>query len=320
MKEFKKLTTEKWIENALLVHGNRYDYSKVVYTGTRVKVKIICKVHGEFEQTPNSHTSAGQGCPRCGGTYNYTHDEWVREKVIPVHGERRYTYLTEYKNNSTKISIKCNECGYIFNQTPNTHTDTGGHGCPKCAGKDLTHEEWVTRKVNPVHGKGRYTYLTEYDNVHTKINILCNECGHEFWQKPHIHIYTGAGCPECTLNQTQSKGASKVQSLLESYNLNYEKEKRFNDCRCKNSLPFDFYVPEFNVLIEYDGEQHTRPARFGGMSREQSEEAFEMIKLRDNIKNQYCKDNNIPLLRISHTTKEQDFNNIISTFLRGNTI
>ena len=124
-------TTEEWIENAKNVHGNLYDYSEVVYIDAKVKVRIRCKTHGVFEQTPNNHLT-GYGCIRCGNTYSCTTDEWI-EKAKAVHGDRYDYSSVEYNVGREKVLIRCLVHG-DFLQEANSHLM--GHHCPKCAGRN----------------------------------------------------------------------------------------------------------------------------------------------------------------------------------------
>ena len=89
-------------------------------------------------------------------------------------------------------------------------------------------------------------------------------------------------------------------SLLEKWNYNITRQKIFEDCRDKNCLPFDCYLDDYNVCIEYDGEQHFRPVRFGKQKFQDTLDKFEITKKHDAIKNDYCKKNNIPLIRVPY--------------------
>jgi hypothetical protein len=124
----KKLNTEEFIEKARNVHGDRYNYSIVVYNNKQTKVKIICPIHGDFEQRPDSHLN-GNGCPHCGRKTKTT-KTFIRESNI-VHNDKYNYSLVEYKNNSIKVKIICPEHG-SFEQTPSNHLS--GKGCPKCVG------------------------------------------------------------------------------------------------------------------------------------------------------------------------------------------
>ena len=122
-----KLSTEGFIKKAKEIHGDKYDYSKVDYRGNKIKVTIICSIHGEFEQPPSNHLQ-GQGCPNCGGTVKLTTNEFI-EKARVVHGDLYDYSKVDYKTNRDKVTIICPIHGG-FEQKPSGHLL--GSGCPKC--------------------------------------------------------------------------------------------------------------------------------------------------------------------------------------------
>jgi len=117
-----KLTTREFIEKSIKKHGLMYEYSKVEYEKYETDVCIICKIHGEFKQTPHSHLR-GRGCPFCGKDKtrksNFKTNGEFLNKAKEAHGEK-YEYLEEYKNQKTKIKILCKKHGEFF-QTPKYH-------------------------------------------------------------------------------------------------------------------------------------------------------------------------------------------------------
>ena len=136
-------TTDKFIAKAKEVHVNKYDYSKVKYVRSNVKVCIICPEHGEFEQAPYAHTQ-GYGCPKCGGVYVPTTEEWITS-ARKVHGNNYNYSKVHYVNCMSKVCIICPEHGE-FEQAPYAHTQ--GYGCPKC---NLSHlERSVMNYLNEV--------------------------------------------------------------------------------------------------------------------------------------------------------------------------
>jgi very-short-patch-repair endonuclease len=122
--------------------------------------------------------------------------------------------------------------------------------------------------------------------------MICPEHG-EMDITPREHLI-GVGCIKCK-EAKESNGEKEVRLLLRKSRIKFEPQHRFDDCRHINPLPFDFYIPKYNLCIEYDGRQHYEPIPYFG-----GEEAFEKNQLRDKIKNNYCKDNNIPLIRIRY--------------------
>ena len=188
---FNKSKYSEWLEKSKKFHEDVYDYSKVVFNNLSTKVIIICKVHGEFQQTPSNHTRFG--CSKCYGNYNYTTDEWI-EKAKEVHGNKYDYSKVEYIRSCEEIKIICNACKYEFNQVANAHMQ--GCGCSKCSGNyNYTTEEWV-EKAKEVHGN-KYDYSkAEYINTNTKVKIICSDHG-EFEQTPNCHTSQKQGCPEC---------------------------------------------------------------------------------------------------------------------------
>ena len=184
-------TTEEWITSAHNVHGNKYDYSKVVYVDSKTKVCIICSEHGEFQQLPSQHLS-GRGCPTCGVEKQTSTKEEFIKKAKEIHGDKYDYSKVDYSNAHTKVCIICPNHGEFW-QTPSQHLQ--GDGCPKCGGTCvLTKEEWVAF-ANKVHN-GKYDYSNvEYVNNVTKVCIICPEHG-EYLQRPGDHTQ-GHGCPKC---------------------------------------------------------------------------------------------------------------------------
>lgn len=163
--------------------------------------------------------------------------------------------------------------------------------------KKLTKEKFVA-KANKVHNN-KYDYSKfEYKNSIIKSVIICPIHG-EFKKKPSTHLFLAQGCPSCI----SSKGEDKIEKWLKNNSFNYIKEKRFKGCKDKNELRFDFYLPNYNLCIEYDGQQHFKPLKSicrGSFSIEQANKKFNYIQRHDKLKDDYCKSNNIELIRIHY--------------------
>lgn len=143
--------------------------------------------------------------------------------------------------------------------------------------------------------------LLEYYYKNNNIYIIykCMHCG-EIYNKKFNEVKKLASiCQKCS-DKTQSCISKRVEEYLIKNKLKYIKEYRIDNCRNKNPLPFDFYLPDYDICIEVDGKQHYEPTRFGGVSEEKALDNFKELKNRDNIKTQYCKDNNIKLIRIPY--------------------
>jgi len=191
-----KYTTDEFIENSEKIHGKKYDYSLVEYKNKNEKVKIICLIHGIFEQSPSSHC-IGDGCPSCSNKFGLSKEEFIKRSNIKH--KHKYDYsLTEYKNVTSKVKIICSKHG-IFEQVADSHMR--GKNCKKCSIESRTEKRTMKLsefiiKANKVHNN-KYNYsLTNYKNSQTKIKIICPEHG-IFYQTPASHL-SNIGCPECS--------------------------------------------------------------------------------------------------------------------------
>lgn len=219
--EYKDDKTKKFIRKALRVHGDKYDYSNVVYVKAIENVKIKCRVKGHdiFEQSPHSHLN-GRGCSVCGGNKKLTLEEFI-EKANKVHGDGTYDYSNvEYKNIDTKVCIICNkhEEPYEFLQTPCNHFK--GKGCPKCSGRlKLTTEEFI-RRAKEIHGDTYDYSKSNYIDIKTKICIICNKHKepYEFLQLPEDHIRNGSGCPKCKFEKLIKLRTLTLEEFVEKAN------------------------------------------------------------------------------------------------------
>ena len=296
----KKLTTEEFIERAKEAHGDKYDYSKVKYINSRTKVIIICKKHGEFEQVPAKHLY-GSCCEKCSYEYRANNLKSNNESFINIAKEihkNKYNYShVEYKNAHIKVIIICPIHGK-FKQRPSEHLH--GNGCAKCGIKKVSSAKLLNNNIfisrsELKHGN-KYDYSKiNYVNSKTKVIIICKEHG-EFKQRPAKHIH-GQGCPKCNTY----KGEEKIKLYLKENNVSFTQQKTFKDCKYKALLKFDFYLPDHRALIEFDGEQHFKPVQFAGISLKKAEDNFKEQLIKDAIKDKYCEDNNIELIRIQYT-------------------
>ncbi len=154
--------------------------------------------------------------------------------------------------------------------------------------KAKTTEQFI-KDAKIIHGD-KYDYsLVNYKKANSKVEITCKKHG-SFWQVPYSHLQ-GHGCPSCN----SSRGEEEVKRYLLENNIKFEQQKVFNGCIYKNELKFDFYLPKYNLCIEYDGMQHFEAIEYFGGEKE-----FKKIQDRDKVKNEYCKSNNIYIIRIKY--------------------
>ena len=284
-----------------------YNFDKTKYVNARTKLTYFCNIcNSEKEQLPGPLRR--NGCPDCSrksGTFKqtYTLSQFI-EKAKNVHGNDTYNYdavkytynydAVKYTNISTKIKIKCNGCGNVLLQTPSTHLS--GKGCYDCKVlKPMPIEEFIERSEK-VHGKGKYNYTLvheKYKNNRSLVDIKCNVCGNISTKSVNSHL-TGHGCKYCN----NSRGEETIAKVLKENNIQFEREKKIDGCKHKRLLKFDFYLNDFNACIEFDGRQHFEVVEYFG------EQTLLENQIRDGIKNKFCLNNNIPLLRIKYDVKD----------------
>jgi hypothetical protein len=294
-----KLTKKDFIKKSREIHGNKYDYSLVEYKNNHTKVKIICPKHGFFEQIPYSHLN-GFSCKKCSGFNILTTKDFIK-KAIEVHGNKYDYSLVEYENSKRKVKIVCPIHG-VFEQNTVNHIHLKNN-CPKCVNNNIksTTKDFIKKAIE-VHGN-RFDYsLVEYENSKTKVKIICPI--HGVFEQNTTHHLRGVGCPICN----SSKGEIEIMKLLISYSIKYEKQKTYHNCKNIKLLPFDFYLPEYNMCIEYDGRQHYESIKYFG-----GEKRLKKQKQIDSIKNEYCKNNNIRLIRIKY---DEDIEKVLSYLLK----
>lgn len=195
-----KYTNESFAEKARTIHGDLYDYSKSVYTGTQKYLTITCKIHGDFEQQPNSHF-VGKGCPKCGFDYTSSLHRGTKESFLASLSKEqleKYDYsLVDYKNNSTPVKIICPIHG-LFEQAPSAHSV--GKGCRECGiikqgqTKAFTKERWIAALSKEQQAKFDFS-LAEYLNNHTDVKIICPE--HGVFEIRPANFQQRGECPQC---------------------------------------------------------------------------------------------------------------------------
>lgn len=305
----------KFIFQAINVHSNKYSYEKVKYVNTHTKVIIICHTHGAFEQSPNNHLH-GNGCPQCSqerriSKLTGSKEDFVRKAIKIHHNYYNYSKV-KYINTKTPVNIICPKHGN-FKQPPKEHLQ--GYGCILC-GRERTiaaHQRdtaWFITQARKVHGNFYDYSKVQYKKSIEPVIIICPTHG-DFKQQPNHHLNVNCGCPRCIM----STGERKIMAVLNDMKIDYIYEYQIPQ---ENKMPlrFDFYLPEINMAIEYDGEQHFFPVRFNGISTELANNIYQKTIQNDNTKNNYAQINNIKLIRIPYT-KIHNVTNILNLEIFG---
>ena len=242
-----------------------------------------------------------------------TQEQFINKAIDKHKGFYDYS-LVNYINAKTKVKIICPTHG-VFEQQPNNHLF--GQGCVKCMGDNVrkarkfTEGQWI-EKFKKVHGD-RYDYslvkVGKGSGSAYKIIIICKKHG-EFLQTPNAHLHMSNNCPYCNI----SKGEDEVEKFLIKNDIPYKREKRFKNCinsKTNKTLPFDFFLPDKNLVIEYHGEQHYK--KMGGYFEKRAG-GLKGRQYRDEIKKQFCLDEGINYIEISY--KEFDnINNILKNII-----
>ena len=221
-------------------------------------------------------------------------------------------YVEKGKNRQWKCEFKCNtiDCNNTFIVYLNSVSSGNSQYCEKCntlkskkrgqqVGKQSYKKDYTKDNSNPFYSFIERTEKTDKDGI-SYWKIKCKKCGKEYEERPVYLISEkrrkGNNPCSCWRNSKKdSKGSYKIEAVLKENNIKYIREYSFIDCLSEkgNMLYFDFYLPKYNCCIEYDGEQHF-------FENSVFSQSLKEIENRDKIKNQYCKDNNIKLIRIPY--------------------
>jgi hypothetical protein len=244
-------TTESFVRESMIIHGNVYDYSLTKFMAIKKPVEIICDKHGVFTQSPEVHLR-GHGCFNCGieKTANHikSNSQSFIEKSIQIHGNLYLYELVDYSNNNKAVKIICRSHGE-FSQTPASHLV--GRGCPHCAkekiNKDklLTLEEFVARSKSIHNDKYSYDEVI-YQTEDIPVIIICKVHG-KFLQTPRVHL-RGSGCRKCVGT------ISKMETMwLDSLNVDLDNRQKTLKIGDKRFL-VDAYDPTTDTIYEFYGD------------------------------------------------------------------
>lgn len=285
-----------------LPHYEEYEFIiDFVKYRDKLKVKHL-KCNHVYDVSPSNFIK-GYKCPNCAG--RVVNNNTVQNKLNEMHGKNVYILEDNYKNNKTKMRIYHSKCKSYFKA--NYSNLSLGHGCPNC----IKNKKKSYNEIKDYIEKEEYSLISKnYKNSRSKLKIKHLDCGKEFLMNWESFYSSNHRCPFCS-NVNNSKGTRKISKFLDENSIKYEKEKVFEDLLSpnKNNLRIDFFLEDYNLCIEYDGEQHFKPFNY-----KNGKEKFEKLKINDEIKNNYFdKHEKIDLIRINY----KDFkNNLIEDKIR----
>ncbi len=264
-----------------------------IYINARTKMKCECLVDGNVWYATWDNLKNKKGCPECrDNSFRKGHNNFIKE-MSQINNDVKI--VSKYINMKSMMNCICK----IDNTNFTVRADSliAGYGCPTCASKKRSKSHGAF--VNEINKINDYIkIISTYKNKRTKVKCFCSKCGHE-WSTLPSSLLGGSNCPNCSV--PMSNGEIIVEEYLKNKGIEYNKEHTFNGCKNDIALRFDFYLPSKNICIEYDGEQHFKPIEYFG-----GEDKFKKVKENDHIKNEFCKNNNIKLIRIPYTVKDID--------------
>ena len=292
----KKKTHEEYVQELAGKNPNIQVVEK--YISINVPILHRCLIHNVIWKTTPGRVLNGIGCEECRKekfrkSRCKTHEQYVKEVEL-INPD--IIIIGQYIDAKTPIDHYCKKHNILWKAYPSNILR--GIGCKECG------NEKIRDKNIKLHNKyvedlsminTNIDVIEEYKGAHIPILHRCKIDGYTWYASP-ANILSGKGCPNCQ----ESHGERSVRQWCEKNNITYLYQKTFNGCKNVKNLPFDFYLPGYNLCIEYDGEQHFRPVDFSGKGEEWALNQFKKTKLHDEIKNQYCKNNNIHLLRIPY--------------------
>ncbi len=288
--------TEKYINEVSTI--NPYITILGNYVNAKTPILHKCNIHNiEWKAKPDNILH-GRGCKICGIEKTIQGETLSNEEYVNrlLNKNPNIKPLEEYINMKTPILHLHKLCGHITKMIPTSAL--AGHGCNLCVGKTIglavmkTHDEFINELsvINP-----NIEVIGKYHGSHNFIECKCKLCKN-IWSPSAGSLLSGFGCPKCRI----SKGEEKICNYFDLKQIYYEKQYKYSSLLGIGGklLSYDFYLPQYNTLIEFQGIQHERPVCFGGISKDKALSNFEIQQEHDKRKRNYAKEHNINLLEI----------------------
>ncbi|MBM6686591.1 hypothetical protein H9X90_04935 [Faecalicatena contorta] len=284
---------------------NKHGYTLVSnpseYKNSYSIIEYICPKHG-LQRIRWNNFKRGVGCAQCGNEKIAKKNRLTQEELTDIVEHKSSTILLNpddyIGNNISNLKFRCGKCNNIYTTSLCSFIENSGY-CRKCGIIEQSKSKRTSIgdviKIIESKNNNKMVNPNEYKNTNQPISIRCGSCRKIF--KQSLSNYRKSNltgkCPDC--NEI-SYGEYLIASCLDRYRISYNRQHPFHDCCDKRPLPFDFYLPNYNLAIEFDGLQHMKPI-YG-------EDAFKTTKLHDAMKNNYCRWNDIDLLRIPYWERD----------------
>lgn len=254
------------------------------YKGYDGIIKCKCKNCDYEWETMAQNLIYKHGCPKCG--INKLSENEFKRRLCQSH--TNLELIGKYFGMAKMTTFQCLKCGYIYETTPGNALR---HGCRKCYNKNRTMglDDFIYRLK---HANKNISYISGFKDSNSRIKVRCLKCNH-IWETRSYNLLGYTGCPNCK----KSHGEDTIKNFLDENKIEYQWQQKFDDLYgdYNRKLSYDFYLPKYNLLIEYQGRQHYAPIElFGG------EEGLKIRRKYDNKKRAYAKSHSIDLLEISY--------------------
>lgn len=265
-----------------------------IYKGNKSLMSFSCSKDG-FTIIAEP-TNLLMGCYRCHDCDKHNKEQILKDHIssnnLPI------KIVGEYIDNSTKIKCKCTLCNKEYFVTPNAILSANSI-CRDCANvrKGISLrvpiDDFLVRLGN---NNPEVKYISGYESISNRVNVQCKKCGHVWNPTAGSLVNDKNGCPICS----GSKGEKKIEKILIDMNLDYSIQKTFDGLVGvgNKKIRYDFYLPQQNILIEYQGVQHEKPIDFSGRGEEFASKSFKIQQEHDKRKREYARVHNINLLEI----------------------
>lgn len=271
------------------------EYDNVV--GVNSKIRVTCtRCEYIWYVSLKSFFKHNTRCPHCNVGEKWTNDRVKREFQLLDDSDKFILQLVgDIEHCYSKFSVTCKECSDVWLTTPDTFFN-GGCRCFVCQRGERWTVERILKEFDVSEDKSNFSLILpeKIDNSQTKFQVRCSN-GHIWETSASVYFYKKSRCPICC----ESRGEKRISLYLNNKQIRFEPQKKFDTCRNKKPLPFDFYLPDYNTIIEFNGKQHyeigTRSKSYEKNLRE-----FEQIKIRDAIKKQWAIENGYRFLEIRY--------------------
>lgn len=292
-----RLSTKE-VEERVKSFGNNIDIVFSNYISAKSLLNCKCLDCGHIWLARQRNLIRGRGCPICAQKKRDMSRWKPLDEYKQLLSNMNLSVISQYVNATTPVTLRCNICGETFESTM-TYISQNLIGCKVCSQENerkIKLENFIEKLQE---GNSTIKLIGRFVDMSTSTDFLCSECGESFSRTPH-DLLKSCNCPNCTTN---SKLEYYIKIYLDSHKIKHRMHCYFDELRGVNGglLSYDFYLPDYNLLIEAQGEQHEKPIEhFGGG------EYFETQQIHDNRKREYAFNNSIGLLEIWY----RDVNNI----------